>query len=261
MARTATGKALTDQHYSAQLRIRALALRDYLRLWPIWQGDETSFREMVTAAVVLVKAYQQMSAQAGASYFDAFRLVEAPGGSARSWLADPMTPEAEDRLIATLYETGRNSVRDSIAAGRSPRAAMDVALTNTSGTVTRNVLDGGRASILRSTANDDKALGWARVTSNDPCAFCAMLASRGAVYISEDTADFKAHGHCSCGAEPGYEGTEFPGRGDEFREMYNQAISDARAAGELDPSGKNYLLNAFRRFYERERRIDVPRPY
>jgi hypothetical protein len=80
-----------------------------------------------------------------------------------------------------------------------------------------------------------------------------MLSSRGPVYISESTADFKSHGHCSCVAEPGYKGTEWPGRSWEFHEMYNQATREAQEAGELSRGTSNDLLNAFRRFYERER--------
>ncbi len=256
MARTPAGRQLTEFHYQAQLKVRAMALRDYLRLWPIWTGGEDSFNQLVAAAVVLVRAYRQMSGDLGASYFDAFRLAENPGGQAKSWLADPMTPEAEDRLVASLHVTGEMTVRQALAAGRSPEDARQTALTTTSGTLTRHISDGGRESILRSTAHDIKARGWARVTDPKPCAFCALLSSRGPVYISEFTADFEAHDHCGCTAEPGYEGTEWPGRSLEFHEMYNQAIREAREAGELDSSNKNYLRNAWRRFYEREQQAN-----
>jgi len=253
MARTEAGKALTEQHYVAQLQVRAASLRDFLRLWPIWQGDEGSFRQLAEATVVLVKAHQQLSAQLGASYFDAFRLVEGVDGHARSWLADPMTPEAEDKLIGSLFETGQFSLRRSLDAGKSAEDARDIAFTNTSGTVTRSVLNGGRGSILRSTGNDEKAKGWARVTSGTPCAFCALLSSRGPVYIAESTADFEAHNHCTCTAEPGYEGTEWPGRSREFHDMYNEAILKARETGTMVTGTSNDLLNTFRRFYDQLR--------
>lgn len=251
MARSAAGRELTQQQYASQLRLKALALRDFMRLWPTWTGDEKSFREMATATVVLVRAYQQLSGQLGASYFDAFRLAEDPGGHAKSWLADPMTAEAEDKLIGSMFETGQYSLQRSLAAGKSPESARGTALTNVSGIVTNSVLDGGRGAILRSTANDERAKGWARVTSGKPCSFCALLSSRGPVYISESTADFQAHGHCSCTAEPGYQGTAWPGRSREFHDFYNEAILQARENGELDNS-KNYLLNAFRRAYEKK---------
>lgn len=253
MARSEAGRALTAQHYEGQLRIRALALRDYLRLWPIWTGDDGSFRQLAEAVVVLVKAHRQLSADLGASYFDAFRLAEGVDGTAKSWLADPMTPEAEDKLIGSLFETGQFSVRRALAAGRSPQEAMNTALTSTSGVVSNKVLEGGRGSLLRSTANDERAKGWARVTGKDPCAFCALLSSRGPVYIAEDTADFEAHGGCSCTAEPGYEGTAWPGRSKEFHDMYNEALMQARQDGTMATGTSNDLLNTFRRYYDRQR--------
>ena len=252
MARTEAGKALTEQHYQAQLKLRALALRDYGRLWPNWNGDSAGFKRLAVATVVLVKAHQSLSAQLGASYFDAFRLAEDPGGSAQSYLPDPMTPELEDKLIGALYETGQFSVQRSLASGRSPEEAMRVALTNTSGVVTNEVLEGGRGAILRSVESDRQARDWRRVTSGTPCAFCALLASRGPVYRTESTADFKAHGHCGCTAEPGYSDSAWPGRGREFKAMYDAAIREARQAGELKRGTSNDLLNAFRRYYSRE---------
>jgi hypothetical protein len=37
-----------------------------------------------------------------------------------------------------------------------------------------------------------------QTTSGHPCAFCAMLESRGAIYKTERTAAFQAHNHCAC---------------------------------------------------------------
>jgi hypothetical protein len=253
MARTEAGRQLTEQHYKAQVQLRAVALRDYLRLWPLFTGDEASFRRLVEAAVVLVRAHQQTSSTLSAAYFQAFRTAEDPGGHAAPRLADPMTPDAEDRLIGSLYETGQFSVQRSLSAGKTPQVAMDTAFTNTSGTVTRNVLNGGRGTLLRSTGSDSKAKGWARVTSSNPCAFCAMLASRGPVYLTEETAEFRSHDHCTCSAEPGYEGTEWPGRSREFHDLYNEATLEAHEAGDLRRGTSNDLLNTFRRAYEAQR--------
>jgi hypothetical protein len=123
---------------------------------------------------------------------------------------------------------------------------MQAALTRTSGAVARHVLNGGRDALLASVAADRKTVGWIRVTSGDPCPFCAMLAGRGAVY-AESAADFQSHDHCSCSAEPQYEGSELPALNQRFRETYNRAVASAREAGELERGTSNDLLNAFRR--------------
>lgn len=55
-------------------------------------------------------------------------------------------------------------------------------------------------------------LGWARVLSGETnCAFCAMLASRGAVYKSEKTAGFEPHPKCDCHAELVVKGQRWDG--------------------------------------------------
>ena len=58
---------------------------------------------------------------------------------------------------------------------------------------------GGRNTITGSVNRGRRKGGWSRVTSGKPCAFCAMLASRGPIY-SERTVHFRAHDGCSCSA-------------------------------------------------------------
>jgi hypothetical protein len=250
VARTDAGRILTEQHRRAQLQVRAQALRDYLRLWPIWEGDEESFFAMVAATLVLIRVYHGLSASLAASYFESFRVAEGAKGEAIPRVAGPIN---EDKVTAGLVVTGRDALRDALAAGRAAEEAREVALTQTSGSVSRQVLTGGRETILRSVAEDKEALGWTRVTDDDPCPFCALLAGRGPVY-EEDTVDFEAHDSCACGAEAVYwKDAEWPGRAREFHDLYNEAILEAREADELDRGTKNDLLNAFRRRYERER--------
>jgi len=243
MARTTAGRILTEQHRQAQLQLRSRALRDYLALWPIWQGDEESFGKLAVASIVLVRAYHGLSANVAGSYFQSFRQAEGVDGEAITRLAGPIDT---DKVIAGLHVTGRESVAKSLAAGRTPEDARNTALTRTSGSVTRQVLNGGRETILRSVAEDKEALGWGRVTDGDPCAFCALLASRGPVY-KVNSADFEAHDECGCGAEPFYTGSEWPGRAREFHDLYNEAVLEAEEAGELRRGTSNDLLNAFRR--------------
>ncbi len=245
MARTEQGATLTEQHRRAQLQVRAQALRDFTRLWPIWKPDEAStFGLLVTATVPLVRAYHRISASVAASYYGEFRAEENPAGAATPRLAG-YVPQAQ--VAASLYATGQVMTRKALLGGQPVEQARETALVRTSGAVTRLVLAGGRNTLLRSVAADPTALGWARVTDSNPCAFCAMLASRGPVYKTEQSASFRAHDHCSCTVEPFYRGSDWPGRAREFRDLYNQAVRDASAAGELDKGTSNDLLNAFRR--------------
>jgi hypothetical protein len=74
-----------------------------------------------------------------------------------------------------------------------------------SGTVDAAGIASGRDAILGAIRNDRLVLAVARGTGPDPCAFCALLASRGFVYKSEATAGVgdseaivKYHIHCHC---------------------------------------------------------------
>lgn len=221
MARTSAGAALTGRHRQAQLALRAQSLRDFTRLWPLWQGDEQSFRRLVEATLPLVNAHHSTSRSLAAAYYGAFRMAEGVGGTATPRLADPPDRAA---VVSSLYVTGQVMTRKAIAAGLSPQAAMQTALTRTSGAVGRHVLHGGRTTLLQSTATDRQTRGWARVTAGSPCGFCATLASRGAVY-SETGGGFQAHDHCACSAEPQYEDSQLPPDSQRFRELYNEVAS------------------------------------
>jgi len=82
--------------------------------------------------------------------------------------------------------------------------------------------------------------GFRRVTSGSPCAFCSMLASRGAVY-SRRGADFQAHDGCSCSPEPVWEHEQEPPEVVELQRQWREVT-----AGK---SGKD-ALRAWRRHVE-----------
>lgn len=235
MARTVAGAALTEAHRQGQLRVRAAALRSFVAVWPLWEGDDASFGRLADATVPLVAFHHHLSSALAAGYYQSFRAAERVRGQATPRVADP---PVEMRVRATLRVTVADMTRRAIAAGQTPEAAMQTALVRASGSVTRLTLEGGRDAIVRSSAEDREARGWARVTSGSCCAFCAMIASNGA-HFSEDTADFEAHDHCGCSGEPAYEGSDLPGRGQEFRDLWNE-----HASGTDDP------LNNFRRVIE-----------
>lgn len=228
MARTEEGGLLTVRHRQGQIALRAQLLRDFQSIWPIWRGDESSFRLLVSATIPLVGLRREASSALGSAYYEMFRRTEGVGGASTPRPADPVP---DDVLTTSLYVTGFNSVLKSIEAGFSPQAAQQNAFVKVTGAITRHTLNGSRESILRSTAADQQARGWARVTGGNPCAFCAVLASRGAAY-AEDTVDFRAHDHCTCEAEPLYADSALPPDSQRFKDLYNEV-----ASGSDDPIG------------------------
>lgn len=200
MADTEAGRLLTQAHRQRQLALRAATLRDLLLLWPAFRLDDIdqSWRPLETAVLAVLANRRRASAGVAANYFRAYRTAEgAPGDTA------PVLAEMPDRnlLVGALRLAGPIGTKKSlVAAVPNP---VERAFSRVAGTVTRQVLDGGRITLTESVKADPAARGWRRITSGKACDFCSLLASRGAVY-GEDTAGFDSHDHCSCTAEPAY---------------------------------------------------------
>lgn len=131
-----------------------------------------------------------------------------------------------DRAVEiSLNVTGPIGQKAKRARGKSVREARDISFVESSGAASRHVLTGGRQSLLTLLQDDPQVQRWVRVTDGDPCAFCAMLAGRGPVYLTEDSAGFRAHDHCACTAEAVYyNDAPWPGRAAEFRRLWDEHI-------------------------------------
>lgn len=153
------------------------------------------------------------------------RSLERPG--TRIEIPDIDWTPRDRAAEISLNITGPIGQKAKIARGRTQREARDTSFVESSGVASRHVLTGGRQSLLTLLTADPKVHRWIRVTDGDPCGFCAMLASRGPVYLTEDSAGFKAHDHCACTAEAVYHaGAPWPGRAQEFHRLWNQHIKD-----------------------------------
>lgn len=238
--------ALTERHRRAQLQIKARTLRDLARIWSLWKvNDPKSFREFALAAGLLVHAYRGLSANVAAAYYRGFRAAEQIEGIAAPQLASAITPE---EILASLYVTGR-AMNGPPGDGISIDTLRKDSYVRVSGALTRHVLNGGRQTILNSVAADRRARGWARITDGNPCYFCLTLASRGAVYKTEETAGFQAHDHCGCAAMPVFDGTVIPSL-DQWRQIYDDAQRHGLDTGLLQhgQNSSKARLNAVRRY-------------
>jgi hypothetical protein len=163
------------------------------------------------------------------------------------------------QLVTNLRIVGPQTAGRQMALGRTD--VWRNTATRVAGEASRNVLGGGRSATLNTATADKKVIGWVRVTDGNPCAFCAMLASRGvsyrpyktkksavgaggkkSVFVRKDKKgrtvnDFRAHQHCACTAKPVYSADDpLPGRAQEFQDIWNNV-----ARGTANP------LNEFRK--------------
>lgn len=236
MARTVEGAALTRRHRSLQLSLRAALIADLLLLWPTFDPRQfDTYERFMQVAAVLIAARYRDSVGLAARYFRDFRAAEQVAGASFPLLADVMD---EEQIRASLRATGLAQTARAIRAGMTPEIAAEQGFVAAAGAAGRLALNGGRETVIESVRVDTEARRWMRVTDGDPCFFCAMIASRGAVY-TEQSVRFEAHDHCGCVPEPFYDGSEMPTLNQQFRDLWNEttrghggreAISAFRAA-------------------------------
>lgn len=226
-------------------------------LWPeldLRNIDKTK-PSFFTAVLAMVRHYGNASSVAAAANYRQQRIAANVPGTFRVPLPTP--PPAEqvapqlNWAISDLY-------------GPTTPEKTDAALTKVQGVAEKIVLDQGRTTTLDAVKKDPRARAWARVPEPGACSFCLMLATRGAVYKTKETAGpnkrgernereglaflgdgkFKVHDHCRCDVEPlfglSYEMTA------TVRAAEALYIKSARS-GPSDP------LNNFRVALQRER--------
>jgi hypothetical protein len=193
-----------EQHRAAQAALAAAAAALVAHAWASLLDPHDlkgSTPRLVAAIQAILHRYGKASAAAGLTYYRNER--RAAGVSGRVSLPMPSLPSEADvtatveHALSPMYGPADPTVEQN---------ALD-ALTSE---VEQMVLDQSRRAVMDSATLDKEATGWARVTEPDACSFCRMLATRGAVYTSSATADFRAHtkqpngsgGTCRCHAEP-----------------------------------------------------------
>lgn len=240
MAITDIGRRLTANHRRQQLALRAKVIREVMLLWPAWKPKEpSSFKAFEDAMVVLMQSRSRQSAAIAASYLDQFRRIElaaagkleAVAAAVERTFSTLAQARPEEQIRTVIGASARGQVYKALQAGQSYEIAMQHGSVRVSGDVSRLVMLGGSDTITDEAKRSK--LRFARVTSGSPCGFCAMLASRGPVYWSEDTASFQPHSNCSCFPEIEYgNGYEWPGNGREYQDLWKQTgdINSFRAA-------------------------------
>lgn len=206
-----------------QTDLVTLALAD-LTTW--WGQAAGLLVDALVAALVpftadLTATYGDVAALAAADWYDELREQAGAPGRYRSRMADP-APVDQAEAVA----------RWAVGPLFGPEPDRAAALEHLAGGVQRLVLQPARDTIATSTARDPANARWARVPSRaDTCAFCRLMASRGAVYLSEESAGGSPmttyHTECGCVPTPLWPGEQEPYDVDALVEQYNAARAKA----------------------------------
>lgn len=123
-------------------------------------------------------------------------------------------PKPVEPLPSEPHELFVEYDRDLAEWERELKRLPVVASASAASAAYRHVQNGGRDLVDSAVVNDSLAVGYIRVTSGAPCAFCAMLASRGPVYKSDSFSksdvrftgpgEHKVHDGCGCTIRPLY---------------------------------------------------------
>lgn len=241
MASTTEAGRLTEAHRLAQARLGAETVEQLLEVWPLLDPADidTTTARWLRIAIRVVTAQRRRSALLAANYLSTFRAIEL------GVTATPIAPVIADTIITeqvatSLTVTGPYQLKKSMGLKIPEPTAVSRAQASSARAGMRHSLNGGRDTIIDTVTADKRALGWARTTSGKPCAFCAMLASRGPVYKTKAGARFRAHDDCHCGVEPVYHtNAEWPAGGRRYHEIWQESTRS------LEPG--DTALNAFRR--------------
>lgn len=195
--------ALARRHRTTQTALTSLLTLGMSDLWRSLvdeRGPRPVWPVLYPQMAAMVQDQRARSAQIGRAFYAQARL-EAGLGGPPPVVEVPRAPAAQ--VETSLAVTGLVSYERGRRAGRGPEEADEVAIVTVTGAAERLVAEGGREAIARSAESDENALGWFRLPGPSPCWWCAMLASRGAVYGSREAASTTEdgdsyHDHCAC---------------------------------------------------------------
>lgn len=153
---------------------------------------------LLAAAPEIVSFYSDGTAALAADHYDDLR--EAAGAPGR-FTAEPIVVLREEKIRTGMIWAVGPLFNDD------PDAAL--ATTRVAEVIQFETARPFRDTITTNTRRDPAAVGWQRHTSTSGCAFCRMLAGRGAVYRAE-TARFASHPHCTCSASPVFDSNAGP---------------------------------------------------
>ena len=183
--------------------------------------DGITPQEIVDKATRIAAKYKMLGAELGAQWYDL--CTELAGIN-----ADP----------AQVQPVDSDSVKDRAAAyadHATPETVQNVFIQFLQNEINESIRTTGTDNLWRDYKRGLTPGKWARVPVGDTCAFCLMLASQGAWYLTKESALGKYAGHyhdgCDCIAVYHADPESIAGYGNlaKYKRMYYDADNTRRA--------------------------------
>lgn len=222
-------QTLAEQHQSGQEALVSLIPAVLREAWPLLDVHDIkgTLPNFVAAVRAIVQRYGSASAFASLNSYRAQRSAAGIVGSAPSLT---IAPSPAEKVIEDAVGWATADLYGPVTAD-TVQAAQD----RLSESVSQLVLDQGRTTFIDAVRKDTAAKGWVRVTEQDACSFCIMLALRGEAYRSKRAGEFQAHTNCRCHVEPIFTAYEPSARMREMDRLWKESTKgrtgkDARVA-------------------------------
>ena len=204
------------EQLAIQAHISKATAQQVVRLWKRidpTKMDRPAVIEFITGAIrQITSAYGELAAVAAAEFYDELREIGGFSGKA----AVPVAGRPSEEQLKAVVRWGIGPLWEE-----TPRP--DAALKRLVGSTQRLSLQPGRQTIYQMAKRD--RIRYAHVPRGKTCAFCMMLASRGAVYTSQQP---HYHDRCDCVSTPIWSEDDLPDINRELNEEWQQATRGTR---------------------------------
>lgn len=221
-------------HYIGQGLLGGSLAGQVANVWPLVDPSHVleSGRQVAAALVPVV----QQHAMAARALANEHYLSERMQGS----VLQPFMPQVvELPQDDKVYQYVDWALRDLGSAEDDGSTLLVPAQRKAAQALQKLVSDTGRDQVIQNVMDDRAARGWAREARPGACWFCAMLATRGAVYRSAWTAGRRTydgvpvnsfHRNCQCQVVPLFRAYEPPAHVREWQQVYGDATKDVYGA-------------------------------
>lgn len=241
-----SAQAAVAEHRQHLIQLRFLADAELFALLAAVKGlTVAETRNVLIAAVPeLIAPYISASGELAAVLFEDLRSEAGRRGTFYAEVATPL-PNAE-KLDSTVRWAVGPLADDALEA---------TVFTRMSGALSSMVMNASRDTIV--TNGDREQVGFQRMPRPGCCAFCGMLASRGADYSTSRAAGGRiryerdgkswigtaSHDGCHCTVVPVYSGTEMAELADATQKRFEQMYLSALKSDDGEGSTKSMLAS------------------